>query len=83
MSASPKVIDLKAYRERAESEQDTAINALWDQLLTLAEKAWTWRDAESAVALQECVDVLKRTVAEEWGTVETTALRDAVRMAIR
>jgi hypothetical protein len=76
MSASAKVIDLQAYREWPESERDTAINALWDQLVTAAEGAWTWRDAESVAALEQCVEALKRTVAEDWGT-------DVVRMAIR
>jgi len=83
MSASPKVIDLQAYRERPEGEPDTAINALWDRLSTLAEDAWSWRDRESVAALEQCIAVLKRTVVEEWGAEGETALLDAVRAAIR
>lgn len=83
MSASPKVIDLQAYRDRPEGEPDAAINALWDRLATLAEEAWVWRDTESVAALEQCIAVLRRTVVEEWGPEGEAALRDAVRVAIR
>lgn len=83
MSASPKVIDLRAYREVPEGMPDAAINALWDRLSTLVDDAWSWRDAESVAALEQCIAVLKRTVVEEWGPEGEAALRDAVRAALR
>jgi len=83
MSASDKVIDLTAYRKPPEDEQDTTINALWDRLVALTEDAWTWRDAACIAALQQSVDVLKHTIAEEWSKGEDAAVRGVVRVGIR
>ena len=82
MNTSGKAIDLVAYRNPLEGEQDTAINALWDQLVTLAGDAWTWRDEGCIASLQQCVDVLKKTVVAEWGKGDKAAAQGLVRIVI-
>jgi hypothetical protein len=82
MSALGKVIDLKAFRERPENPPDVVVNALWDRLLTLVEGAWSWRDAESVEALEQCLAALKGMVAAEWGSSEKAAVFESVRSAI-
>ena len=67
--ASEKVIAFEPYRRRlAEFGKDADLNADWDQLRTLAEAAWTWRDPESLAALGTLVARLGLRSLEDWGS---------------
>jgi hypothetical protein len=40
--------------------QDASQNAAWDRFAALVERAWVWRDPESIVDIEACLDGLKR-----------------------
>ena len=43
-----RVIDLASYRVRLDMrDNDSILNALWNELTRLAQEAWTWRDPET------------------------------------
>ncbi|MCW5890254.1 MAG: hypothetical protein KIT14_06845 [bacterium] len=46
--------------------EEHGLNAAWDELLWLAIQAWSWRDPESLVAIEEAVAVLQREVERDW-----------------
>jgi hypothetical protein len=48
-------------------------NAAWDDLLALADGAWTWRDRDTLSALAECFVQLARDVMVEWAVPEADA----------
>lgn len=48
-------------------DPDIERNAHWNEMLSLAETAWCWRDPESIDALLATVANLRRVVRREWG----------------
>ena len=58
-----QVIDLTAYRRAV---TDDALEGAWNDLVTLSDAAWTWRDPPSMEALAACVERLKAVVSAEW-----------------
>jgi hypothetical protein len=62
-----RVIQFGAYRRwLADVERDRAANAEWDALAAAVMRAWNWRDPESLVAVEACVQRLRSLVAEDW-----------------
>ena len=47
-------------------DRDDVRNARWDELLSLAEESWCWRDPESLTALARAVAAMRRDVVHEW-----------------
>src|SRR2546422_8819613 len=65
---SARVVALASYRQRvAEVERDRTLGAEWNRLATLVAEALSWRDPESAEAVEACVARLKRLGLEGWG----------------
>lgn len=62
-----RVIDLNAYRvHQRVTRSDPAVHAIWDQMDSLAQEAWIWRDPDSIVALERVIAVLKDHVLTDW-----------------
>ena len=62
-----RVIDLASYRVRLDMrDNDSILNALWNELTRLAQDAWTWRDPETLEALEFHMAILKAHVHAEW-----------------
>ena len=62
-----RVIDLASYRVRLDMrDNDSILNALWNELTRLAQEAWTWRDPETLEALEFHMAILKAHVHAEW-----------------
>lgn len=62
-----RVIDMASYRVRLDArDNDSILNALWNELTRLAQEAWTWRDPESLEALEFHMAILKAHVHAEW-----------------
>ena len=62
-----RVIDLASYRIRLDMrDNDSILNALWNELTRLAQEAWTWRDPETLEALEFHMAILKAHVHAEW-----------------
>ena len=67
-SRPAQLIDLEPYRRRlSELQRDAGLNAIWDELLAGAKEAWSWRDPESLLALEGCIERLRKSVFEDWG----------------
>jgi hypothetical protein len=47
-------------------DNDSILNALWNELTRLAQEAWTWRDPETLEALEFHMAILKAHVHAEW-----------------
>jgi hypothetical protein len=47
-------------------DRDGARNARWDELLSLAEESWCWRDPDSLTALARVVAAMRADVLREW-----------------
>ena len=64
---SGRVIDMASYRIRLDMrDNDSILNALWNELTRLAQEAWTWRDPETLEALEFHMAILKAHVHAEW-----------------
>ena len=62
-----RVIDLASYRMRLDMrDNDSILNALWNELTRLAHDAWTWRDPETLETLEFHMAILKAHVHAEW-----------------
>ena len=62
-----RVIDMASYRIRLDMrDNDSILNALWNELTRLAQEAWTWRDPETLEALEFHMAILKAHVHAEW-----------------
>jgi hypothetical protein len=62
-----RVIDMASYRVRLDMrDNDSILNALWNELTRLGQDAWTWRDPESLEALEFHMAILKAHVHAEW-----------------
>ena len=62
-----RVIDMASYRVRLDArDNDSILNALWNELTRFAQEAWTWRDPESIEALEFHMAILKAHVHAEW-----------------
>jgi hypothetical protein len=65
--ARGRVIDMASYRVRLDMrDQDSVVNALWNELSRLAHEAWTWRDPETLETLEFHLAILKAHVHVEW-----------------
>ena len=65
--ARGRVIDMESYRIRLDMrDQDSILNALWNELSRLAHEAWTWRDPETLETLEFHLAILKAHVHAEW-----------------
>jgi hypothetical protein len=62
-----RVIDMASYRVRLDTrDQDSILNALWNELTRLGQEAWTWRDPEALEALEFHLAILRAHVHAEW-----------------
>ena len=62
-----RVIDMASYRVRLDMrDNDSIVNALWNELTRLAQEAWTWRDPETLEALEFHMAILKAHIHAEW-----------------
>lgn len=51
-----------------QESQDKELDTVWEELLFLADEAWTWRDPESLAALRSCLEQIDVFVRQDWGT---------------
>ena len=62
-----RVIELEAYRANLRvTRSDPAVDATWDELTSLAQEAWIWRDPDTVAAVERVIATLKTHVLADW-----------------
>ena len=62
-----RVINLEAYRANLRvTRSDPSVDAIWDELTSLAQEAWVWRDPDSVAAVERVIATLKTLVLADW-----------------
>jgi hypothetical protein len=61
------VVNLDAYRAHLRvTRSDPPVDAIWDELTSLAQEAWVWRDPDSVEAVERLIATLKTHVLSDW-----------------
>jgi len=53
-------------RPWGDQDADGRRNEVWDELLRLVDRAWSWRDPETLSELETCLQPLGITVEMDW-----------------
>ena len=61
IAKNPAPCIIRLYESR-----DIALNAAWDRLLALVLEAWSWRDLDCLVSVEDCLADLRCAVDHDW-----------------
>ena len=62
-----RVIHLEAHRANLRvTRSDPSVDAIWDELTSLAAEAWIWRDPDSLAAVEGVIATLRNHVLADW-----------------